>query len=86
MWASTRYAVRAKGYVFIFEKGKNQFYKVLELRDRIVSLTDAALVINILPNAANLEKANYRMNKEARLVVTDGENFSLDINEFGVFH
>ncbi len=77
---------RVFGYVFVFDKGKNSYIRLPESRTRILSLTDAALIINLLPDAARIEKARYTTNKDMRLVVTDGETFSLDINEFGVSH
>ena len=82
----TEWAVRAKGYKFVFDKGKNQYFRLPELRTRIIPLTDASMIINVLPRTAKVDKASYTLNNAARLVVTDGETFSLDINEFGFSH
>ena len=73
--------VRVKGYVFVFNPATNEYVKRPELRDRIVSLTDSGNIINILPPTVDLAKVSYRMSKNRRLIVTDGQ-YSLDINEF----
>ena len=76
-------AIRVRGYAFVLEAGTNQYVRRPDVRDRVVSLTDASLIINVLPPKANCGKATYVMGKDSHLCVTDGETFSLDINEFG---
>lgn len=82
----TDWAVRAKGYTFVFDRTKNQYFRLPELRTRILSIIDASMIINILPRTAKVDKSVYTINNATRLVVTDGETFSLDINEFGIQH
>jgi hypothetical protein len=77
-------AAKVEGYVYVLQIVDNQFVRAHGRRTRIISLTDADNIINILPANADIEKITYAINKEKRLVVTDGENFALDVNEFGV--
>jgi hypothetical protein len=75
--------VRVAGYTFVFDPGRNEYLRKPEFRTRIISLFDAANIINVLPENSKIEKAVYTVSKENQLVVTDRETFSLDINEFG---
>jgi hypothetical protein len=61
-----------------------RYIKKPELRTRIFSLVDGINVINLIPPAVILEKVSYRLSADKSLVVTDGEHFSLDVNEFGI--
>jgi hypothetical protein len=74
--------VRVRGYTFEFEKAGNRYVRLPEARERVVSLVDGSFIINILPPHAKCEKATYAIGKDNRLCVTDGETFSLDLNEF----
>jgi hypothetical protein len=74
---------RLEGYTFIFDHNKNQYVRKPGKRIRLIGLGDPGLIINILPSEADLDNAKYTQTKEGILVVTDGKNFSLDINEFG---
>jgi hypothetical protein len=76
-------AARVDGYIFILHVMDNRYVRIQGLRTRIISLTDAGNIINVLPRNANIEKTAYTMSKEKHLVVTDGETFVLDVNEFG---
>jgi len=79
---SSDQTVRVDGYVYIMNVMDNCYVRVQGLRTRIISLTDAGNNINVLPKNADIEKTTYTMSKEKRLVVTDGETFTLDVNEF----
>jgi hypothetical protein len=48
-----------------------------------VTLVDARIIVNILPEEAVIERAEYRSDENGNLTVTDGEAFSLAMNEFG---
>ena len=74
-----------QGYSFVFDSFKNLYERQSELRTRIFALGDASYIVNKLPSELNVGSLNYRM-VEGRLVVTDSENFTLDINEFGPKH
>jgi hypothetical protein len=77
-------ALRLSGYAFIFDETENDFVRLDERRERVISLTDAGLVINILPGGTNLETVRYTADSRGRHIVTDGESFNLNINEFGL--
>lgn len=78
-------AVRVQGYLFVYDSANNQYQKRELLRTRLITLTDANLVINILPRDVILEDVKYRLDENNHLVVTDEKLFSIDINEFGTF-
>jgi len=42
--------IRAKGHVFVLNSSKNEFVVRPEIRERIFSLQDNALIINIIPD------------------------------------
>ena len=75
--------VRAKGYVFVLDRVTNQYIRRPEKRIRLIGLSDPLNIINVLPPNADVEEAIYTRSKDGKLIVTDGEAFSLDINEFG---
>ena len=73
---------RVEGYVFVFDAGKNQYVQRPDKRSRILGLADSGLIINVLPENADLERTRYAHSQKNILVVTDGTTFTLDINEF----
>jgi len=75
-------AVRAKGYIFIFDNAANRFIKKDEQHTRIFSLIDSSIIINVLPSETNIEDVHYQLSDENHLVVTDNNLFRLDIQEF----
>lgn len=75
-------AIRVKGFIFVFDKIKNEFHRHPEERIRIISLTDSDNIINIIPSEVNIEDVSYQISPENDLVVTDGKNFTLDMREF----
>lgn len=76
-------AIRATGYAYVYDPGSSTFVRRAEPRTRIIALADALLIIHVLPQTADLEAAQYTTDEQNHLVVTDGGDFSLDINEFG---
>ncbi len=74
--------VRITGYSIIFDPWTNEHIKQTELRERVFNLGEAGLIVNILPKTLQVEKVDYRLTRDGRLVMTDGEGFMLDINEF----
>ena len=74
---------RIEGYVFVHDPNTNTFVRRNTKRIRLVSLTDACNLINVLPRSVNLDQLAYRANAEKRLVVSDGLSFEMDINEYG---
>ncbi|MFH1717736.1 MAG: hypothetical protein ABIF19_10320 [Planctomycetota bacterium] len=74
--------VKVRGRAVVLDSTTNQYEIKADTRTRIVSLTDALNVINILPPEASIDDVKYVMSHDKRLTVTDGETFTLDINEF----
>jgi hypothetical protein len=79
-------AVCAEGYVFVFNRVTNAFVRRTERRKRIVALTDNGNIINVIAAEVDLEKLVYDTSSGGRLIMTDHESFSLDINEFGTHY
>ncbi|MBN1782775.1 hypothetical protein JW948_16685 [bacterium] len=75
-------AVRVKGYVFVQDRVRNEFQRRDDVRIRVFSLVDAGLIINIIPAEVDIEEIRYEMTPENHVVVTDGKEFSLDMQEF----
>lgn len=75
--------VRVEGYIFVLDTGTRKYTRRPELRRRIISLTDSGNIINVIPAATKLEVVTSKMSEDNRLIVTDGEHFSLDVHEFG---
>lgn len=75
-------AVKVKGYAIVLNSVTNQYELKPDTRIRVLSLVDARNIINIIPPKAKIENTKYILSVEKRLVVTDGESFTLDINEF----
>ncbi len=76
--------VQLQGYAFVLDTGTNQWEKRPEKRNRIFSLVDGRHIINVISRSVDVDKVHYAKSKEGHIVVTDGGNFTLDINEFGV--
>ena len=74
--------VELRGYAFVFQPGMNEFRRLPELRTRLLSLGDAGHIVNKIPRGLDVAPLRYQL-IERRLVVTDGDSFSLPINEFG---
>jgi len=72
---------RCLGYVWIFDSSKTTFVRKDQKRERVFLPTDRT-VINIIPSEVDLEKIIYVNQLEKGMVVSDQENFILDINEF----
>jgi len=82
--AATECVVAVKGHAVVYNSGKNHYEIKPETGVRIISLTDAQNIINIIPRNAKIENTKYVLSADKRLIVTDGKNFILDINEFGI--
>ena len=73
---------RIQGYVFVFDSSSNSYLKHPTVRTRLFSLSDAGHIVNVIPREVDLDSLTYRVVNK-RLEVTDGERYSLEINEFG---
>ena len=75
--------VKVEGYAYILDPNTNLFVKKPNGQTRIISLTAGCNIITILPATTNLKELSYRLSKNNRMIVTDGESFCMDVNEFG---
>ena len=82
--ASTQVSVRAQGYSFVFDDSQNEFLRRDDVRTRIISLADAGIVINLLPNEVDLSAVKYAADSQNNRIITDGKSFSMNISEFGL--
>jgi len=82
--AAAECAVTVKGRVVVYDPVKCRYEVAPDTRVRILSLTDAGNIINIIPRATKIENVKYVLSADKRLIVTDGESLTLDVNEFGV--
>ena len=74
---------RVEGYVFVFDGARNDWVKRAEKRLRILSLADSGHIVKVIPPEVVLDELQYQVSSDKRLTITDGRDFSLDINEFG---
>lgn len=74
--------VRVEGNVYVLNMGTSEYIQRPSKRVRLFGLADSGNIINVLPSESDLANAVYTYTKDGRLVVTDKQTFSLDINEF----
>ena len=74
--------IRVEGFAFILHPGTNEYERRPNLRQRIISLADGTQVVHAIPEAVDVARLQYSFVQD-RLVLSDGEAFSLDIHEFG---
>lgn len=75
-------AIRATGYAFVYDSSMDRYERSREPRTRIFPLGSAGLIINVVPATTHVEKVRY-VDVDGHLVVSDSEDFTLSINEFG---
>jgi hypothetical protein len=76
-------AIRVRGYVFTYDSALSQYVRSDGERTRILPLGVSGFIINVAPPEIKADAVHYALSDKGRLVVTDGQQFSLDINEFG---
>lgn len=76
--------VRVVGYAFIFDKSLNEFRRKPDQRTRIISLQDNSNIVFVLPDDIRPQDIYYKHDSKNGLQATDGKDFTLDINEFGL--
>ena len=79
----TEELARVKGYIYVYDTATTQFLKRPNVRVQIFSLSDRGNMITLLPPDTVMENIEYKTDANRRLTLTDGENFTIDINEFG---
>ena len=80
----SEFAVKAKGYIFGYDNMSGNFMKREEIRTRIDSLTDAGLIINVLPFDVNLAEISYHHDEKNQRILTDGKTFKMNVSEFAI--
>ena len=81
---ATESLIRVEGYAYLYDTNTNLFVKKNYSHVRIFSLVAGVNIICILPRTTNLKKVAYRLTEKNRMVLTDGESLTMDVNEFGV--
>lgn len=79
--ACTNWALRVKGYLFVYDSGASAFLRKPEIRTRVIPL-DNRVIINVLPNGVSFDSVSYTLDAEGNLTLTDGADFELDVSEF----
>ncbi len=73
-------AIRVEGFTFIVSPVGLEVRRLLGKRTRIFGIYDSGYIINILPDEVDIENLSYEA-RSARLVISDGLKFSLEVNE-----
>lgn len=73
---------RLEGYAFVYNHATAGYERKPELRNRLLTLTDAGVLINLIPDDVEIDAVHYAV-LDGNLVATDGGSYRLDINEFG---
>jgi len=75
--------VVARGFTFVYDTATAEFVKRPEVRTRVIPLVDARLCINVIPESVDLAEVTYA-SIGGKAIVTDGDAWSLDVQEFGI--
>lgn len=73
---------RVTGYAFVFDPAHNEWVRRGDSRTRLISLADAGNLVTVLPLNIDIDQISYDT-VDGRLVITDGGDYTMDINEFG---
>ena len=73
---------RIEGYVFVYDQKSSTFVKKPEKRVTIVDLAESGYIVNLVGKEVALDAIRYKYEQGVGLVATDGQTFSLNINEF----
>lgn len=74
---------RLQGFVFVYDSIKSQFDRKPEARTTIIDLAESGHIVNVIPRSVEIDKLQYMISAQKRLVITDNQGFALDIHEFG---
>jgi hypothetical protein len=75
---------RLEGYAFVYDPKLTTFVRKPDKRITFIDLAESGYIVNIVGQGVVLDDVIYRYASGIGLVATDGENFSLDVNEFSV--
>jgi len=73
-----------QGYAFVYDPKLETYQRKPERRRTVIDLAESGYVVNIVDANVNLDDVSYKYLQDSGMVATDGKNFSLDINEFGL--
>jgi hypothetical protein len=73
-----------QGYAFVYDPKLESYQRKPEKRSTVIDLAESGYVVNIINANVNLDEVAYKYLQNIGMVATDGKNFSLDINEFGL--
>jgi hypothetical protein len=79
--ACTNWALRVRGYLFVYDSGASAFLRKPEIRTRVIPL-DNRVIINVLPDGVSFDSVSYTHDAEGNLTLKDEANFELDVSEF----
>ena len=75
------WALRVRGYLFVYNSGASAFLRKPEIRTRVIPL-DNRVIINVLPDGVSFDSVGYAHDAEGNLTLKDGASFELDVSEF----
>ena len=75
-------AVKLEGFAFVLQPATNRYERRADKRVRVLSLSDAANIVNVLPDSVQLDRMRYEVSS-GRLMMVDGAGFELELSEFG---
>lgn len=75
---------RVSGYVFIYDDRSAQYVRKNAKRTSIFDLASSGYIVNVIPATTDLEAVGYETIDRTELFFTDGKDFRLNVNEFGV--
>ncbi len=81
---TTERNARLEGYVYVFDSTRNEFVRKSDKRVKLVTIGDSGYIMNVIPETVSIEDLVYVNTEDNKLIVSDGKEFKLDINEFGV--
>lgn len=73
---------RLAGYVFIYDQKTTMFVRKIKERTTIIDIAESGYIVNVIHPDTDLGAVEYKYDNESGVICTDGENFSLNINEF----
>lgn len=72
---------RLNGFFFIYDQRKEEFLKKPGIRTTILNLAESGLIVNVVDSDVVLEEVRYKYAQGLGLIVTNGKDFALDIND-----
>lgn len=73
-----------QGYAFVYDPKLETYQRKPERRRTVIDLAESGYVVNIIDENVDLDDVVYKYLQDTGMVATDGKDFSLDINEFGL--